>query len=258
MGEQMAAQIECFTTYLVQAPDDRWVHRFADIVVNGSVAVAVARVPTERDLCSERQWLTTEQLHAADRLRHDEDRAAYVTVHSLLAKAMAASLKELQITAHYSKDEQGAPVVLSADAEHALRISLSHTRGFAAIAVSQRFRVGVDVENSHLRADDDLLQTTLVQAELARLHDEKKDPAAFLKLWSRKEAFCKALGLGLPWPPSRVDVSDPASPRIDGSEIVGSRIVDMPVKEKLGAAVCLIADDTPFSLHFFDIAEATC
>jgi phosphopantetheinyl transferase len=98
--------------------------------------------------------------------------------------------------------------------------SLSHTRGFAAMAVA-RGPVGVDIEARPRQPLRPLADLICDAAEFAGLPAE--DPAAEQALWTlwvRKEAALKAAGLGL----SRPMTSFTALPRLSLQHEDGSRL----------------------------------
>ena len=75
-------------------------------------------------------------------------------------------------------------------------ISISHTNGAAAVAVSDR-PVGVDIEC--IRAvRPNLPKRVMSPKELLWYHAQKEDTKAFFTLWTLKESYYKYLGIGLP------------------------------------------------------------
>ena len=114
--------------------------------------------------------------------------------------------------------ENGKPELRGPPEVRALRFNVSHSGGLALIAVGFGRELGVDVEE--IRADRDLIgiaESIYSPAELAEL---RALPAGlqvegFYLAWTRKEAFVKALGLGLSFPLEAFDVSlDPRAPAI--------------------------------------------
>jgi 4'-phosphopantetheinyl transferase len=83
------------------------------------------------------------------------------------------------------------------------RFNLSHTDGLAVCALSADLEIGVDVERADrdLRCDD-LADRWLASEERAWLasYPAERRSEAFLRLWTLKEAYVKALGLGLSLP----------------------------------------------------------
>ncbi|MFJ3586808.1 4'-phosphopantetheinyl transferase family protein [Streptomyces sp. NPDC090127] len=92
----------------------------------------------------------------------------------------------------------GAPHGRPALADGGPHFSLSHSDGLALIAVSGA-RVGADVEGLPRPAITDELLPSLhprEQSVLRALPDEAR-PGALARVWTRKEAYLKATGVGL-------------------------------------------------------------
>ncbi len=115
--------------------------------------------------------------------------------HAALLSFCAGRLNVSSRRLSLAHDDQGAPLLLLDGAAFSWRISLSSRENIALFGLS-RERIGVDVE----------IASTLEPAWNV-LHKEEKAalaalPAArraeeFLRLWTAKEAYLKALGLGL-------------------------------------------------------------
>ena len=88
--------------------------------------------------------------------------------------------------------------------ENAPLFSLSHTRGAALVAVASQGKVGVDLESAHRLADALPLANRYFAPEECIDTLSQPDEAAmrqrFLLYWTLKEAYLKALGLGLTRP----------------------------------------------------------
>jgi 4'-phosphopantetheinyl transferase len=82
--------------------------------------------------------------------------------------------------------------------------NLSHTRGFVAVAIADpSFELGVDTEDSQRGGNwRDLITRVLTPGEREQiLHClEAEQQARFFELWTLKEAYSKAKGLGLSLP----------------------------------------------------------
>ncbi|WP_158690428.1 4'-phosphopantetheinyl transferase family protein [Streptomyces sp. PsTaAH-124] len=92
----------------------------------------------------------------------------------------------------------GRPTVRGLDED--LHLSLAHTEELIVVAVSRRGPVGVDAESVTRRASFELLRSHVCTPEeaeaLAALPDAER-AARFLRLWTLKEAYTKALGQGM-------------------------------------------------------------
>lgn len=88
---------------------------------------------------------------------------------------------------------KGAPFMPS---HPGLSLSISHCRQAVAVAVSDRERVGIDVE-SRRRVDGSLMRRVCTPAELAAVQASPDALMAFLQLWTRKEAVLKMRRTGI-------------------------------------------------------------
>ncbi len=91
-----------------------------------------------------------------------------------------------------------------------LHFNLSHSEDLALVAVTRGSEIGIDVERFRLVTEcDRIAQTNFSPREYetfcALEHYEKL--AAFFRCWTRKEAFIKALGLGLNMPLDQFEVA---------------------------------------------------
>jgi 4'-phosphopantetheinyl transferase len=110
-----------------------------------------------------------------------------------------------------------------------LFFNLAHAEGCALLAVTTAGRVGVDIERLRPVPDRDLVaQQFFAPAEVAALRrtTPAQRDATFLRCWTRKEAYVKAVGDGLSLPLQNFAVSiDPAeAPRIVWSRQPGERL----------------------------------
>jgi len=84
-----------------------------------------------------------------------------------------------------------------------LRFNLSHTDGLLACVVASGCDVGVDVEDAHRRSEfRRVARRFFAAAEVAALEPLPADAQRewFFDIWTLKEAYIKARGLGLPLP----------------------------------------------------------
>lgn len=86
-----------------------------------------------------------------------------------------------------------------------LQFNLSHSKNQALVAVGYEHSVGVDLEHHQAVAIFDLAEMLYSSAEIEGL---KKCPQslqnlAFFNVWAKKEAFIKAIGMGLAYPTTK-------------------------------------------------------
>ena len=103
--------------------------------------------------------------------------------------------------------------------------NVSHSHGFALLAIAQSGPVGVDVESVRPIDIDGMAAGVLSAWERALLFalPVSERPAAFFQAWTRKEAFVKACGAGIGYGLEHVEVTlGPTQAarlvRLDGNE----------------------------------------
>jgi 4'-phosphopantetheinyl transferase len=152
--------------------------------------------------------LDAQEQERARRFHFDRDRNRFVTCHLAMREILAAALGCEPVEIEYAYGPFGKPALA---VSRELEFNLSHTTGLALIALARgEGPLGVDVEI--VRRDDpplDVADRFFSPAELRELG--ATSPAdkveAFFRCWTRKEAFIKALGLGLQRDLQSFDVS---------------------------------------------------
>ncbi len=135
------------------------------------------------------------------RFAHDADAADYVAAHLLaqevvgaLIGAAAGAVALEQMCDRCGGTDHGRPAVCGS----AAAVSWSHARGVVAAAAARARAVGVDVERPRGQAPDAAVVDMVATPGEAREVFAAADPeAAFLALWTRKEALVKVGALTL-------------------------------------------------------------
>lgn len=120
------------------------------------------------------------------------------SARGLLSRAAAAHLGVAEAAVTVGRAEGGGPVL--GGAAEGLHAALAHTRsGVVAAGLCERGPIGVDVEPLRPLPVAGLAARWFAEAETAWLAEQPADArsAAFLLLWTQKEAVGKALGTGL-------------------------------------------------------------
>jgi 4'-phosphopantetheinyl transferase len=154
--------------------------------------------------------LSTDELARAARFHFQRDRDRFVATRGAVRNILGRYLRQAPSQLRFDYGPHGKPALALADGEPPLRFNVSHSDDVALCAVTCGQEIGVDVE--HLRSDFPGLQVArhfFSSREVALLQGllEEHQVAAFITLWTLKEAYLKATGQGLGVELSRVDVS---------------------------------------------------
>jgi 4'-phosphopantetheinyl transferase len=176
--------------------------------------------------------LSAEETVRAQRYTHAEARRQFVLGRALLRTALARYTDADPTALEFRYNCHGKPA-LGRPSDTALEFSLSHTRGLVVCAVTLHDAVGVDVESRRRRstlAPLELARRYFAPAETAALGGLPAEDqlAAFLEIWTLKEAFVKACGTGLATPLTDFAFSRPAggAPTISFAPRVAKRSED--------------------------------
>jgi 4'-phosphopantetheinyl transferase len=151
--------------------------------------------------------LSGEERARAQALRVEAARQSFVGSRAHLRHTLARYVGAGPAELRFETGEYGKPGLAGAGE---LRFSLSHSADLALLAVTSGREVGVDLEwHRSLPEARDIVAAHFARTEaaaLAALPDAAFTPA-FFDCWTRKEAFIKALGLGLSFPLNAFAVS---------------------------------------------------
>jgi 4'-phosphopantetheinyl transferase len=133
----------------------------------------------------------------------EEDRACFVAAHALLRRTLSAVEPVDPRAWRFSAPAGGRPEIEAPAVHPRLRFSLSHTAGLVACAVTCERDVGLDVERAFPRPGSAALAERRFSASEKRrlaVLPQGEAQALFFDLWTLKEAYAKARGLGLRLP----------------------------------------------------------
>jgi len=139
----------------------------------------------------------------ASRFYAERDRIRYQNAHTALRQILARYTNHQPQTLEFQLNQYGKPSLINAPA---VEFNLSHSNSLALIAIHPS-PVGVDIE--HLRANFDVV--ALAERYFAPAETElvRADAERFFEFWTRKEAFIKAIGMGVSFPLQGFDTCHP-------------------------------------------------
>jgi 4'-phosphopantetheinyl transferase len=150
--------------------------------------------------------LSADEAQRAERFHFPTGREHYIVAHGVLRDLLARYLHCEPSQLDFSTTDYGKPILNS----HKLEFNLSHSGDFALLAITQEYKVGVDVERIRPELEHESIARRFFSpnevSELMALPSEQRE-IAFFNAWTRKEAYIKAQGLGLSLPLDSFDVS---------------------------------------------------
>jgi 4'-phosphopantetheinyl transferase len=145
-------------------------------------------------------YLSQDERERAERFHFERDRNRFVVARAALRHILAAQLTIEPTAIGFAYGPHGKPLVAPPLDASDLRFNVSHSAGTALIALAHGYEVGVDVEQ---------LRTVPEATTIARRYFSRRERApmeaskgaerdrAFMRCWTRKEAYLKGIGLGL-------------------------------------------------------------
>jgi 4'-phosphopantetheinyl transferase len=175
--------------------------------------------PQEVDWQQAWAWLSAEEIAEAGRFVVAERREAFVYYRATARLCLASYLNTSPADIPLQRLPTGKPVWAVPLGGVRLAFNTTHRRQLGLLAVTSLSTVGIDLECLDAAANIDAIAAQALSscelAEFQRLEPMAR-PAALLRAWTRKEAYLKALGVGLarPLPQIEVTFSEEIAPQI--------------------------------------------
>jgi len=187
------------------------------------------------------------------RFRFERDRDLALASRSLQRRALSACADVPPLAWRFAAGSHGRPEIEAPAITPRLRFNVTNTRGLVACAVAVDRDVGLDVEPWREDAPADLVERCFAPVEreaLAALPAASR-PRRFVELWTLKEAYIKARGLGLELPLEQISFAlDDGPPRLTLDPALGDDAESWqlalwsPVPSH-AVALCVRHDDGP-------------
>lgn len=136
-------------------------------------------------------------------------------------------------------------------AERSIKVSVTHSGEVVAVAVTDTYLLGVDVEAVIALRDDAIVPFVCAPAERRFL----RTPRDFYVYWTRKEALLKASGEGLRIPMTDLLMTPPGrAPSLiarAGASPPPCQMADLPIGDGYAGAVAVLANE-PVAFAFLD------
>lgn len=138
-----------------------------------------------------KKCLSDEEYQKAQRFVRSIDKENYIVRKYILRLILSIFLKIPASEITYSYTGKRKPEVSG------IHFNVSHTRNYAILALSD-YPIGIDIELINTVFDfATLLDLCFRPKEVKFIHDSQNPVINFFTLWTRKEAYLKAIGTGL-------------------------------------------------------------
>jgi 4'-phosphopantetheinyl transferase len=157
-----------------------------------------------------RRVLSPDERERVRRLRSSRNRRRVAVSRGLLRRLLAGYAGVAAHELRFSYGPWGKPALAPLPRGMDLRFNVAHSAELIVVAITRARPVGVDVERIRpLRNLERLARRHLSSREWAafRRVPEARRTEAFFDFWTREEAFCKAMGRGLPLRPQRIEMA---------------------------------------------------
>jgi 4'-phosphopantetheinyl transferase len=179
-------------------------------------------------------YLSESEKQRAARFHFEIDQNNFKIGRAVLRKILAGYIDRSPADLNFQYSEKGKPLL----SDTHLQFNLSHTKEAFLIGCSQTQAIGVDIELISRNIDVIALSREIMSA--AEKDYFLSQPAArqkeiFFRVWTRKEAFVKALGIGIGTNLKNINTI-PGDPDERSEIILNSRekqwkIMDLPLKQ---------------------------
>jgi 4'-phosphopantetheinyl transferase len=151
-----------------------------------------------------RQLLSSEERAQEPRFCFDDDRRRFLITRALVRTVLSRYSHTEPQCWSFTQNAYGRPQVVPRDSTEArISFNVSHTKSLILLGVTGECALGVDVENvSARRPTLGIADDYFAPEEVAALHalPAVRRPERFFELWTLKESYIKARGMGLSIP----------------------------------------------------------
>lgn len=154
-------------------------------------------------LATYQDYLDREERQRYQRLMFPKHRKQFLVSRALLRCVLAQYLETAPEAISFARNAYGKPRIASFNSDIPLSFNLSHTNELSVLAVTWENDIGVDVE--YLTRKVDILKLarryfSTRETEALQALDVSQFNDRFFDLWTLKEAYIKACGMGLAIP----------------------------------------------------------
>jgi len=202
--------------------------------------------------------LDRDEIARAEKFNFPDKYCEYVVTRGLLRLALALVAKMEPEDFQFDYTEHNKPGLKKNDNPEGIAFNVSHSHDYALVAIGVNRNIGVDVEKVRESLDHEkLAQRFFSTAEYAALMQTPvlQRARVFYTIWTRKEAFVKAIGKGISFGLSEFDVTtdEPALLKThwDPEAALQWKMATIHMEENYRAA--LVSDGGEFALRHWTL-----
>ena len=152
--------------------------------------------------------LSEDEIYKANRFRFNQDRERYIKTRGFLRVMLGKYLNKEPKELDFTYNKYGKPS-LPETRENRIEFNLSHSSNVIIYAFTKTRKLGIDVERIRpVKRVKKIVERFFSEKEKQFYNscNSKERESTFFKLWTYKEAYTKAKGLGLSLPLNQFDV----------------------------------------------------
>lgn len=207
--------------------------------------------------------LSSEELARAARFLSQIHRDHFVASRGILRSILAHYLDKNPYELLFQYGRYGKPALEQTASEGTdIRFNVAHSAGLLLIVVSVGRELGVDLEKIQPAfLNKEIVEEVFSKEEQADYHTVREPMRVkrFFDAWTRKEAFLKALGVGLSVPLCRIEVLKETNVCLirikSDKETRKSNWTIFPLEINHGYSACLVVEGHGWKLKCFDFDE---
>ena len=166
--------------------------------------------------------LSAQEKDRAERFHFQRDRSRFVVRRGVLRSLLAEYTQLKAADLVFETNTFGKPA-LASEFSPSVRFYVSHSGNLAVFGFALDRALGIDIEKIRYDLDCwDLAQRYFAKEEIAALAQLSGDARnqAFFNVWTRKEAYIKAIGMGVSFPLDRFAVTSGSPLRISSRRLL--------------------------------------
>ncbi|MEL6493783.1 MAG: 4'-phosphopantetheinyl transferase superfamily protein [Cyanobacteria bacterium J06623_7] len=154
-------------------------------------------------------FLSADEIIRANRFRFPQHQRRFIASRGILRQLLGNYLGINASKLVFAYEARGKPF-LALPQNQSLQFNISHSHEYALLAFTREHQIGVDIE--YQRPIPDALKIanrffSATESQLLKQAPESEQANLFFQLWTAKEAYLKALGMGLSGSLSSVEIA---------------------------------------------------